>query len=374
MQYIINYSFMILNLFIYIYIFSKENIKKLRISTLISVFIYMLSIYLSIITKTSSSTYIEGMGYKGWFESGNSISSILILSAYIYLPLIKTKKYKIAVIINLILVGIYLTTLIGTRVGLYGFILVIFSFIISEIITYFIKNKKINKKILLTGIAIIGITITIITIIGSNTLERRKHLQEIEGNIVDENTNEESHITGSLLEIKKQIEEKTIEEGYLSKAQEESILELYDIANELKIKNNDQRMQQLIYNTILVKNQKDISLILFGNGYLSNYRELVFEMEVPAILFNFGILGFIIYLMPFISIIIYSIYIGIKNIKEITSQYILTMLGSMLVFALSFLSGYTFFNSSTMIIIVVLHTLLINETLKLKDEKRQIKI
>ena len=94
-QYIINYSFMILNLFLFTYTF--KDTTKLKKSVLVALAIYIVSIYISIITKTSSSTYIEGMGYKGWFESGNSISSILILSLFIVLPMVKEKKYRYSI-------------------------------------------------------------------------------------------------------------------------------------------------------------------------------------------------------------------------------------------------------------------------------------
>ena len=86
----------------------------------------------------------------------------------------------------------------------------------------------------------------------------------------------------------------------MNDAQKQSIMDLYHIANKMKIKNNDQRMQQLIYNMSLIKNQKNTIYILFGNGYMANYRELVLEMEIPAFLFNFGIVRF--------NIILYAIF------------------------------------------------------------------
>lgn len=364
-QYIINYSFMILNLFLYVYTFKDEkSAEKLSKSVLIASSIYIISIFISIITKTSSSTYIEGMGYKGWFESGNSIGSILILSLFITLKFVFDKKYRIYAIIIIALEAVFLTTLLGTRVGLFGFIIAIIAYIFAEITSSLLKKNKINKKTIALGIAIIcGVLLVVITI-GSTTLQRRKHLSKIEKNIVD--NNQESHITGSLLEIKEQIEAGTLEEGYMNEAQKKSILELYDIANKWEIKNNDQRMQQLIYNTVLVKNQKNPIYILFGNGFVANFRELVMEMEVPSILYNFGIIGFTLYLAPFMAISIYGIYKTIKNIKNIDSENIMLILGCLFVFALSFFAGYVFFNSSNMMIIVVLNTLLIN---KIEKEK-----
>ena len=146
LQYLVNYTFMVLNLFLYTYIFKNSNVEKLKKSVVIAIGTYIVSIFLAIFTGTSSSTYIEGMGYKGWFESGNSISAILLLSMFIYLPYIKNKKYRKIVIPILILVGIFLCLLIGTRAGLFGFILIISLYVAIEIIYNVIKNKKINRE------------------------------------------------------------------------------------------------------------------------------------------------------------------------------------------------------------------------------------
>ena len=61
---------------------------------------------------------------------------------------------------------------------------------------------------------------------------------------------------------------------------------------------------QFLYHSTLVKNQDGISLTLFGNGYMTHYREMIFEMEIPAFLYNFGVIGFFLYCMPFLFIIL----------------------------------------------------------------------
>lgn len=361
-QYLINYSFMILNLFLYIYVFRNKNTDKLKKSILIASTIYIISIVISIITKTSSATYLEEkMGYKGWFESGNSICSILLLSMFIYLPLIKEKKYRIWTCIISILVGIFLTMLVGTRVGLYGFIITVAIFVSTEVFHSILKNGKINKKLLIAGIVGITAIAVLVGIFGSTTLKRRKQLQDRESQIVDQAQNAQSHITGDLLSIKQEIDNNTLEEGYMNEPEKQSIIDLYNIASKKDVKNTDQRMQQLIYNIALVKNQKNPMLILFGNGYMANFRELVFEMEVPAILFNFGLIGFALYLGPFIAILLYALYKVIKKFKNFDSEFVQLFLGCGFAFALSFLSGYTFFNASSSMIIVVISTLLLNK-------------
>lgn len=365
-QYIINYSFMILNLFIYLYIFWRKDTNKLKKGMLISNTIYIVSMFISILTKTSSSTYVEGMGYKGWFESGNSISSILILQLFIILNLVKDKKCKYWVIAVTALVGIYLTTLIGTRVGLFGFILVLFIYASIEIFTAMIRKVQLNKNVLIGSICAIVLVLIVIAVVGSNTLQRRKHLKDIESNIIDKSTNEEAHISGSLLEIKEKIDNNELEEGYMSEAEKKSILELYEYANKYGVVNNDMRTQQLIYNSCLVKNQANPLLILFGNGYLNNYRELVFEMEFLAFLFNFGLCGFTLYMLPFISIFIYAIYKVLKNMKQLDSEYLMLLAGAAFSFVFSLLSGYTFFNSSSMMVIIVINVLLLNKVYNFK--------
>lgn len=368
-QYLINYSFMILNLFIYIDTFKNKDASKLKLSVLWASCIYIISIYISIITKTSSHTYVlEGIGYKGWFESGNSIGAILILSMFIYIGYIKDKKYRKVAIPILVLNIVFLTTLIGTRVGLLGVVCVLSLYAIVEVFEGLLKNKKLDKKVIICiSIAVVSIGI-LVTIFGSATFERRKHLKNIESDIIDESLEGKSHITGDLLEIKNKIDDGTLEAGYMSESQKQSILDLYNTANKLNVTNNDQRMQQLIYNIALVKNQKNIGLIIFGNGYMANFRELVLEMEIPAFLFNFGILGFTLYFVPFLAIFIYGAYIVKKNIRKVDDEYWILLLGCGFTFALSFFSGYTFFNSSSMMIIVVLNALLVNKMYDLKIE------
>ena len=368
-QYIVNYSFMILNLFLYIYIFKDKDTIKLKKSILYAACIYICSIYFSIITNTSSFTYLEEqMGYKGWFESGNSIGAILLLTMFVYINLLKEKKYRKIIIPVLCLVGIFLMFFIGTRVGLLGFLLVISLYIIVEVFYALLHNNKVNKKGVAIGTSALIILAIFITIFGSTTIERRKHLKEIEGNILDESQEGNSHITGDLLEIKNKIDKNELEDSYMGEAQKLSIMDLYNTANNMKISNNDQRMQQLIYNVALVKHQKSLGLILFGNGYVANFRELILEMEIPAFLLNFGIFGFILYFVPFLSIFIYGFCLGLKNIKKIDDEYIMLELASGFTFALSFFSGYTFFNSSSMMMIVVINTLLVNKMCQLKQQ------
>lgn len=156
----------------------------------------------------------------------------------------------------------------------------------------------------------------------------------------------------------------------MTEQEKKSIMELNKIAEEMNLSHTQMRMIQLIYHTVLIKNQANPLSILFGNGYVSHFRELVLEMEIPAFLFNFGLVGFCLYFIPFVLLFFYGVWKGWKNRKQISTEYIMLVLGCGFTFALSFFSGYTFFNASTMMIIICINTLMIGKIKKLdKGEK-----
>ena len=137
----------------------QYNQRETSESILISLTIYTGLIYLSLITKTSSYTYGEDkIGYKGWFESGNSLGTIILLTLFIVLPMM-SKKYhtgiRIWALAVTVLAGAYITTLLGTRLGLYGFIVVILAYMILTISYGLIHSKNINKKAIATALVAI---------------------------------------------------------------------------------------------------------------------------------------------------------------------------------------------------------------------------
>lgn len=378
-QYLVNYTFMIMNLFIYIYVFEYKSegknlsISKLKKSVLTSLTIYIITMYLTLITNTSSFTYAEEkIGYKGWFESGNSIGTIMVLSLFIVVPTIRTERKKIIKawkIIVVLLVGIYLCALLGTRTGMFGYIIVMISYLILVVMYKLIKNKKLNKKnIILCVICFVNIAILVITI-GSETLERRKQLNERRQEIQDDMTSKTAHVTGDIVKIVKKIKNNEMDSKYMSREMQDAYLKLYNIANEKQISNTDRRRLQIIYHSYLIKEQKNILTIMLGNGYMSHFYEMTLEMEILAFLYNFGFIGFILYFVPFFSILIYGVYILFKEFKKIDIEFIMTLEGLGLAIVIAFLAGYTFFNSSTMVVIVALCTIIIKKIRNINIDK-----
>ena len=356
-QYIINYSLMIVNLYLfYKIVIDKTKIKK---AVYISIIIYVISLYFAILTNTSSPTYIEGIGYKGYFESGNSLCTVLILGLCIILSDFNFKQWgRIALII---FTGIYLVVFSEMRTGLFGFSIIIAVWIIAK---FFIAIRdKINfskKKIFIISFGIIFAIIRVF-VLGARTLDRRKLLKQNELSNIDEETLSKRYVTGDILDIYKKINNNEMPENYMSEAEKNAIIDLCEFAEKHNISNVNLRKQQFIYNMFLIKEQKNIFLILFGNGYKNQTGELVMEMEVPALLCNFGMVGLVLYLGPIVSMLVINFYKAIKNLQNIQIDKVMYIAGSGLAILLSTVSGYVFFNFSSMTMAIILTILLINK-------------
>ncbi len=358
-QYIINYTYMIFVLFLYLYFYKKSGLPYLKKSLFMSLTFYIVLIYVAILTGTSYTTYLEGMGYRGWFLSGNSVGTILIiLLIALFNDLIKSKK--IIKYIILLLAGIYLVFLLGTRTGLFGFFLCIGGYFGVWLFLKIFKDKKIELKKVMIILGILAVLVIVVLNVGTESLERRKHLKNESAGIIDVNTMEIGHTTGDTSVIVNQIKNNTTPEGYMSYAQRQAYLDMYEYANKYEILATDTRQQQLIYHVNLIKNQKNIFNILFGNGYLANYGEMTLEMEILAILFNFGLVGFILYFIPFLALLIYFSFKIMKN-KKYNMDNMMMIFSICLAFVLSFMAGYVFFSVSCVLMIICILVLLIKE-------------
>ena len=356
-QYIVNYSLMIINLYVFSNVIKKEN--KIKNAVLISLFIYVFSIFISIITKTSSHTYLEGIGFKGYFESGNSLCTVLLLSVCILISNIKKGEYLKTILI--IITGIYLIFFSGMRTGIFGFSLVIVIYFFSFVFIPKKSNNTVTKKqILILTIVIVSFIVLFIALV-PRLMERRRLLKENELRNIDEETLKQRNVTGDILILYKQIKNNGITEEYMSEAEQKAIIDLCEYAEKTKLSNVNLRKQQFIYNLFLIKEQKNLLFILFGNGYKNQTGELVMEMEIPALICNFGILGLLLYMGPFLLIFIENSYYILKNIKIFNIQKLMYLTGIGLALGLSIFSGYVFFVFSSMAMVIILNILLFRE-------------
>ncbi len=362
-QYILNYSYMLFLIYIVYYYVRQGRLKSIVKYVGFCLLGYLVLLYFSILTGTSSSTYIDGIGYKGYFASGNALGSIFLLGLLLILPECKReKKWWILTI----LAGFYLMFLLGTRTGMIGFPLVLGVYFSYDVICYL--YKKIHHKKLAFFLFTLVVAFGLLAgfyIERSYVSAREEHLEEQEHAVIDSTTNTVSHITGDALDYVHKIQNHELDLSFMNKAQQNALLKMYDICNRLEIRNSNRRFQQLVYHTMLIKEQHNPLLILFGNGYLSNYNEMVLEMEYVGFLFNFGIIGFVLYMGWFLKVEVQAIQYFFKNFAKITRSYYCYLAASLLAVVFSLLAGYTFFQVSSMLIVIIAHSLLKQEMEKL---------
>ena len=408
-SFILNYTFFIVTLIVIKNIIGKDSrlkinrpsaditYRKVYNSIIIALAIYIVSIFISILTKTSSYTYPEvSIGYKGWIESGNCLSIFLILAFGVLLSQINIPKSKkeilpqIGYVLLAIVISIYMVFLMGTRVGLYGTFIVLFVWAILKLI--------IDKKIILfiSGLLVILLLGLGVFKFGSATLNRRTQLDQANQNIIEAHSVEideqelkkdnnketkteegKNHVTKDIGAVHEKIQKGTVSNNYMTIPQKESIEKLYEEANQKQVDSNDNRSQQLIYHINLVKQERDIYKIFFGNGFQTPPGELILEKEFFALLFNFGICGFILYFGPIIAILLWSIIrvlvFIIKNrklnffkvIRNISTKTFMQIFLMALVVALSIVIGYILFNVSNSTLIATIIILLYN---RIKEE------
>ena len=347
--YVFNYTYMIYVMFIIMYFCKRKQLPYLKQSLFIMLCCYLGLIYVSILTRTSLPTYIEGTGYRSWFVSGNSLCTVLLLLFSLFVSdMFKEKNIKN--IIVFVLLGLYLAFLVGTRTGLFGFVLVFIVYIILEEFLAMKDKIKFDKKriglILLVLIAVGALLFKV----GSKTLERRKEIRAMEDDVVDLNTGEIAHVTGDTTKLIYAIDHNLVPEGYMLEEHKLAYKDLYKKANELKLRSNDYRKQQLIYNLYLVKEQHNPLYILFGNGHVNLYGEMILEMEIPYLLLNFGLLGTVMYLGPLLYWLIKGIKYDNKKYKDI--NYYMSIFGISLALGLSTIAGYVIYSSTCVLVMI----------------------
>lgn len=358
LQYVINYTYLIFTLLTFIYVFYKKEHKLNKYLFYTSMF-YIISIYIAIITGTSFTSYVEGVGYKGWFNTSGAVGAILTLSLFINTPyLLKENINKYYKFIYLFLSLFFLHFLIGSRVGLIGSVLFIISYFGSIFLISLIQKQRLKNYIKLEIISPMILMLILSLFIDSNSITRRIQLDDMKDDI--------KHIAYDLEDEINKIDNENSVGKYILEEQKLALDSLREYAYATKIENVNLRKQQIIYHYYLYSFQDSILLKLFGNGFLTNMGALTLEMEAFALFFNFGILGFTLYYLPFILILIYAIYMGIKKYKSLDITYILLILGSITSFGISSLSGHTYFNTSVMPVIIVMYILLINKAKEIK--------
>ena len=292
LKYIFKFSYFPVMFFSLLNYYDENGFDKKTISKVffISICIYIVLIILPTLLDLNFKSYLNTNYYGsiGWFYSANEISTILLL---LY-PIIYSKIYdnKLLVVILFIL-SLYMISLIGTKVTLFGIIIISF----LEIILISFKSKKIVS--INNGLVILMFIITVVFMFNNySTLNLKSSLSEIEVNEIVKIENE-------------------LNEYYQN---DSTFIKLKEIGSKLL---SDRDVFAL--NTLhIFKINYRYDYLWFGMGYSSTLRvesysvEKLIEIDFLDIFFHMGIMALLIIIFPYVYIL--KILISKLKKKEIS--------------------------------------------------------
>lgn len=351
-KFIMKSVYPIVLLFGYIIALKELKNNEFAFHKIITYFLYAtLILSISIITAMATGTDFPSypnskIGSRGWFFAGNDLSSIfaIMFPIVVLYSVHKTTSFsKVYYWIPTVL-AMYASIMIGTKVG-YGAIVITLGIALFFLfIEYMMHRKKEgNGFTYLVNTIVAAIVLGGLLVLTPQTPIAKNmsiHLQ--------------------IYEYKKSVQdEKDRKEGKVVKEEEHKQGEL-----------TDSEMKSLIYSDrdkflkVYKQYYKEapLSQKLFGMGYAGNYttKMKLVEMDFHDLFFAFGIVGFLMYLLPLL-------YFGIKifirlitNFKKLFSvKHMLLASTLVLSLGIGFMSGHVLTAPAVSIFFVVILAYLI---------------
>ncbi len=351
-KFILKSVYPIVLLFGYIIALKELKNNELAFHKIITYFLYAtlilsISIIAAMATGTDFPSYPNSkIGSRGWFFAGNDLSSIfaIMFPIVVLYSVHKTTSFsKVYYWIPTVL-AMYASIMIGTKVG-YGAIVITLGIALFFLfIEYMIHRKKEGK-----GFTYLVNTVVAAVVLGGLfVLTPQTPIAK----------NMSIHL--QIYEYKKSVQdEKDRKEGKEVKEEEHKQGEL-----------TDSEMKSLIYSDrdkflkVYKQYYKEapLSQKLFGMGYAGNYttKMKLVEMDFHDLFFAFGIVGFLMYVLPLL-------YFGIKifirlitNFKKLFSvKHMLLASTLVLSLGIGFMSGHVLTAPAVSIFFVVILAYLI---------------
>ncbi len=144
--------------------FEKEKFDKIFLAQILT---YSLLFALPLLTKTSFNTYVDGSeGFIGWFYAGNEVSAIcVLLLPFLYVFLEKKKVFFVLAIT----ITLFLFSTIGTKVILFGSLLVTIIVLLETLI---------EKKYKANVFAILGVIVCLVMLKNSTSFRNMNKIIE----------------------------------------------------------------------------------------------------------------------------------------------------------------------------------------------------
>lgn len=289
----------------------KDEIRISKMTLFASLFTYLICIFVPTFLGVGYKTYeITKAGTLGFYNSANEISGIIsILTPIIFIVFMDEKSTLKKVLITLIYLVVIL--MMGTKTPLLSLFITIF-FTICYLTVKSIKRKD-YKPILYT---FIGLTISLIALI-----------------IVIPKTNFYKNI-----------------ETHLNYLKLDNVFEVFEDEELIDHFIFSQRLT-FLHNKAKIYNRADTYEKLFGIGYINNNKTTkMIEMDYFDIFYSHGIIGFLLYFIIVIPILVNIL----RNKDKINFEKYMLYVSLLLIVFLSFFTGHIITAPSVSLIAVII--------------------
>ena len=335
-NYLLRFIYFPIMLNMLINVFDEKGFPKDKLNKIIfvSLIIYIIFITIPTIFNINFSSYsnVNYAGSVGWYYAANEVSTILLLLFPFVYVLYDNKKI---VMLILFLISLYTIGLIGTKVTLFGILIITFLILVLSII----KEKKINSKNII--IPFLMFLVSILFMVNNYAAANMKN------SLSESEMNEIANINKEL---------SSDEEKYKN---DKFYIKFKEIGSKLL---SSRDVYALNTYHIYKKSYKD-DYLLFGMGFsnttrINNIRsEKLIEIDILDVFFHLGIVGILLLACPFI----YAFYIVLKEKKNLTVESIFLILMILLTLGISSTAGHVYLAPAVSIYIAIYFCYLFNE-------------
>jgi len=380
--------------YLLIYCLFKAKIRKNQIFNIMKVwvlFIGLIIIFTNIL-NISYCTYGDGIiknnffswfnnktySYKelcskGWFEYGNQISAILIMTLSIIIVECIEKKYKENIFI--LFINIFSLMLIGTKVAVFGTAICFICSIVINVIynKQQIKNNIINCLLIILCICFYGICLQVnpaFSRIEESVQVVQENVQIVQENIQQEEQNNENIVIENqeFVEedkyeyVKNNYEKRKINKNFIENRY--SYICDVDFWYDLLKSNNPNIHEYRFLEKSMVKRVIDINSnkldLFFGISYIRIQNIFNIEQDFVMQYYSLGIIGTILILFPYFVILMIGIYKFLqKGLKEINITNAIALITIVFLFGIAYYSGNLLNSLSFSIFLSVIYKLII---------------
>lgn len=304
----------------------KDDIKIDNKYFLISLFTYIILIFIADITKTGFKSYdIAKKGSLGWFNSTNEISCIISILIPLLFIWLKDRKN---IILKVILLGVFLFVIgnLGTKtpiLSLFITMIIVLIYVISVVIKK--KNGKLLGVIIcLTLVAFLG---TVLIIPKTNFYKNIKiHMNFLKIDSVDDVFRDDYYFDHFIF---------------------------------------SQRIT-FMRNTDMKFWNKGLKNVLFGIGYVNEkgLDNKAIEMDYYDIFYNHGIGGFVLYF----SVYVYILYLIFRKLpRKVNFDLLMRYLSLILILVLALYSGHVLLAPAVSIYVSLIVIAILQEEISLNS-------